>query len=149
MDRTTSAEKGKSTTHAREHRGYNHQNKKTSTPKVQLIETYDNTCNTGKVYYAGILTGSIYGAAAIRIQKKVLQDLLTGALASYPITARCKSIPLCLKVLVLPLSHNPVYQAAIAPVLRWARELHLSTSNFAVEKRTRRLAQHTLVEKHR
>ena len=92
---------------------------KTSKPKVKLIKKYAKTCNTGKVYYAGILTASIYGAAAVSIPKSTLKDMLAGALASHPITARCKAIPHCLKMLTFPLTHNPVYQAAAAPVLRW------------------------------
>ena len=37
-------------------------------------------------------------------------------------------------MLALPLSHNPVYQAAVAAITRWARELHLRTSLFAGDK---------------
>ncbi len=57
---------------------------KTSKPKVKLIKKYAKTCNTGKVYYAGILTASIYGAAAASIPKPALKDMLARALASHP-----------------------------------------------------------------
>ena len=60
--------------------------------------------------------------------------MLAGALSAHPVTARCKTVPKVLKLLALPLSHNPVFQAAITAIARWARELHLRTSIYACDK---------------
>ena len=100
---------------------------------MHFLQQYSKQVNTGRRFYAGVLSGSLYGSDVATLEHEQVSALIRQAVDTNPVGAHCKAVPACLRELTLQTKMHPGFLAK-APIIRWARECHIRTSPAAQQK---------------
>ncbi len=114
--------------------GYSRAGAQRTRRSVYSLKKHSKKVNTGRRFYAGVLTGSLDGSDVATLELEQVSALIRQAVDTNPVGAHCKAVPLCLKELTLPTKMHPGFLAAKAPVISWACECHIRTSSAAQSK---------------